>query len=430
MLKVSLMAGGVSQKAMVALPKNPYDFVPLEGSIRRYPLTSRSGDEGSTLLLTGKLVCSLKAETPLFIGSGKGLRAPSLRCIPASSIKGAVRAVAEAVSNSCLSVVSQVYKDRRRGDLRVDLPEEYRPCADPGSPCFCCRLFGMAEGKEEQRESSAGGEKQGGRGGRVVFSTADFTVNNEGPKMATFKFPARRMRDGGEAPMLGKPVPWHESFYFNMTEEKKEPLGRKFYYHHQDWADTIRTYRKKFKRTFGERYAEWEVQAIGADNVSKCEIRFFDLDWDELNVLLHSLKLEDNMRHHLGMLKPFGLGSVSISVSSIELRSSGSFMEYGEEPGKRGACPVAWKELRGSVSSSGRRDLWVNVNSIDWKDVAEQAWSVSGERPRAGEAREKLKEILKWPGEGVYLYPDLNGFFRIPGAGSITLKQYQSGERP
>lgn len=425
--------------------KNPYDFVPLEGGIKRYPSTSQSGDGRSSLLLTGMLVCSLKTETPLFIGSGKGLRAPSLRYIPASSVKGAVRAVAEAVSDSCLSVVSQVYRDSHRGDLAVDIPEEYLPCANPGNPCFCCRLFGMAEGQEEERGASGAGERKGGLGGRVHFSAAVFSGEEEeedkerrggkekGPSLMTIAFPARRTRVGRVAPALGKPVPWHEPFYFKITEHTEHgrvPLGRKFYYHHKDYHQTISIFSQRVKDTFVKNYLEMPVKAIKEENEFSFKVSFFDLDWDEFNVLLYSLQLESDMRHHMGMLKPFGLGSVKLKVTGIEMWSGGRFLAYESGLGQGSEERVAWNQLEERPSNPSERAFQVDVESIQRDKVGDRAWSVGGGRPRAGEAREKLKEILRWPGEGIYLYPDYRDFFRKQDAGRITLEEYQGGKRP
>jgi len=52
--------------------------------------------------------------------------------IPGTGIKGAVRSVVEAISNSCVRLSAR----RERG------PGSHRPCSDPSRLCPACRLFG------------------------------------------------------------------------------------------------------------------------------------------------------------------------------------------------------------------------------------------------------------------------------------------------
>ena len=46
-------------------------------------------------------------------------------------------------------------------------------------------------------------------------------------------------------------------------------------------------------------------------------IKFKNLTTEELNVLIYALELEEDMRHHFGYGKPYGLGSVKIMVDTI-----------------------------------------------------------------------------------------------------------------
>ncbi|WP_049815193.1 RAMP superfamily CRISPR-associated protein [Rhodothermus marinus] len=55
-------------------------------------------------------------------------------CVPGTSIKGAIRAIVEAISNSCISQF-------RRSREKVD--KDHEPCRDQNKLCPACRLFGM-----------------------------------------------------------------------------------------------------------------------------------------------------------------------------------------------------------------------------------------------------------------------------------------------
>ncbi|UYO61633.1 RAMP superfamily CRISPR-associated protein [Acetobacterium wieringae] len=89
---------------------NPYNFVSLEGKCKR------SGPDQTASTYTGILKCKLKTLTPLFIPRAAyekdtaffsydfGSENPK-PVIPGSSIRGVVRCVYEAITNSCLSTV-------------------------------------------------------------------------------------------------------------------------------------------------------------------------------------------------------------------------------------------------------------------------------------------------------------------------------------
>ena len=90
---------------------------------------------------TGTLECELTLLTPIHIGSGlfrlvdgqvvkEFVRQGGEILIPGSSLKGAFRSVAEAISHSCVS------KTNHR------VPSKFTECRDPEKLCVCCRLFG------------------------------------------------------------------------------------------------------------------------------------------------------------------------------------------------------------------------------------------------------------------------------------------------
>lgn len=99
--------------------------------------------------LTGKLELTITVESDyLFVGSGefdagaKGdgpdvwstfFRRNGQICIPGTSIKGAIRAIVEAISNSCVS--------QKKRDEKLD--DAHAACRDANSLCPACRLFGV-----------------------------------------------------------------------------------------------------------------------------------------------------------------------------------------------------------------------------------------------------------------------------------------------
>ena len=152
----------------------PYNFVPLGNGKRKVTPV----DPYDRNLLHGSISCTLKTVTPLFIPNttgdsyfvnekeekekhrirtffsqniltkkpAKGDKGPAFPIIPGSSIRGVLRSVYEAASNSCLRTVDD-------DDLGLVLPK-YQPClgGETSNGCLCpaCSLFGMigkGEGK-------------------------------------------------------------------------------------------------------------------------------------------------------------------------------------------------------------------------------------------------------------------------------------------
>ena len=128
------------------VPK-PYDFVeiePLGPGDRQYPAGHERYHPG---MVSGRLEAALIVATPLHVSSGrvkmrKGKQPPLVRemtcvngqpCVPASTLKGVVRSVVEAITRSCVRIVS----------ARTDqLPRGAAACRDNDNLCLACRMFG------------------------------------------------------------------------------------------------------------------------------------------------------------------------------------------------------------------------------------------------------------------------------------------------
>ena len=144
--------------AAPARAPKPYGYVPLgDGSVlRRDPLFTQGHDRVAPDSLGGRLEGRLVALTPLHVGTVTFERTPRLLpamadetpfvyplvragdvpVVPGSTLKGALRAVVEAITASCLTV---------RGQATRLLPpplHPLRPCTRRDALCPACRLFG------------------------------------------------------------------------------------------------------------------------------------------------------------------------------------------------------------------------------------------------------------------------------------------------
>jgi len=437
--------------------KNPYDFVPLEDAIDRgynpQPQDRIAGD-----LYTGTIVCRLRTETPLFI-HGIGQQQSNRRTfyrnndgpiIPATSLKGAVRSIAEIVSNSCLPTLPDTLsydllelgldgqgwstkaashlrgyrlerlrrkgkdiseeqfrqmhravqlRDRlgkrvrnvRTGQVREE-PAAYRPCTRREELCFCCALFGMVEEELEEGATAAP------LAGRVYFGVGRPVASECLPRWIHFPTPG------------GGPHPYHRPFYFEDDGTGKI-LGRKLYYHHRDWEETIDRNLKEARGT------PLELEAY--EGTFTFPLRFENLTERELGVLLYALELESGLRYHFGFGKPLALGTVHISVETLEL------VRFEEADGARGPA----RYLQYDVSKSGEDAVWEEVTlgessrAESWKAAVKQDWE---NRPGGREACHKFRHILRWPTDETYQYPLFWWFREAPEAGTMGLEAYQA----
>lgn len=387
---------------------NPYDFVPFENSNpkRDYNICDMGLTQGklASVLYSGEISCTLSPETPLFIhganqqrqdGQPRGFFQRNRQiCIPANSLKGLIRSVAEVVSDSCMSTLSDKYemKDinkhyqryfkgsvvasaqfkQAHAPITMDstrVPEAYLPCRSLDALCLCCALFGMVERDEENRESS---EDKRALAGRLFFTDA-ISVS---AVPVSVEIPARGRQI---IPTSGAPHPFHKEFYFASGKAK----GRKFYYHHSNYQQTLSEYNKDAQET---------ITLQARKDKFTFSIKFKNLTKEELNVLIYALELEPDMRHHFGYGKPYGLGSVKITVDKLKL------MKHSEDEGKRNG-PQRF------LSYSAQGTSWFEELSVsDWKakvlggQADADAWvrEAWGKRPNFAVAQKKLKEILNW----------------------------------
>lgn len=267
----------------------PYGFVdiePLEPGDREHPI---GHDRYHPETVNGQLKAALLVATPLHVASGRiGIREGNKLvkeftrvngepCIPASTIKGIVRSVVEAITRSCIRIVSSG-KWRR---YRVKYPEGTKGCKDPRNLCLACRMFGSLGFEGHVRFDDA------------VLSEGSLAVAD----MPALWEPAKRGAD-----------PYLKGRY---------PKGRKFYKHGQPvtWSDT-------------------PVEVLMPESRLGLVIRFDNLKPGELGVLLTALGLgEAEFLLKLGGGKPACYGSVLARVDSLQVweEASSLYTDYDIE---------------------------------------------------------------------------------------------------
>lgn len=366
---------------------NPYDFVPLEASqpIRLAWSPETYGiDRYQPDRYSGRICCILHPETPIFVhGQGQqgGNRRSFFRIdgkpgIPAASLKGAIRSIYEIVTDSCLSSVSDEYKASRPIKISQRLPSDaYKPCHTLSEVCPACMLFGMVE--QEVKEAR-------GVAGRLSFSDA---------------VPVKILDQWQDMPKQGGgPQPRHASFYFQNGGAGKI-LGRKLYYHHQDYQATIKLYGD------GGRPGLMKAELQSGDFTF--QIDFVNLTEAELNNLCYTLLLEEEIRHHMAYGKAYGLGSARILISQIDLH-----------------CSPTRPAINHYLHM--QPDIGVDQNSKQRAEAGKKAWL---QRKGGQDSYNAFKRILTWPGVDLYKYPSYGWFRHTDGSANVTLSQYQSGIR-
>ncbi len=260
-----------------AAPK-PYEFVPFPDRVIRQEVPGHHILRPD--LLTGILTFHLHTVTPLFVSSGQvalsedlGLKPGGVvqahyrirgqLAIPASSLKGTVRSIAEAVSASCLGVTRA---------SRRDLPDAFRRPCTRRAACPACTLFGMG-GNEAYL-------------GQVRFEDA---LLQEGGTML-YRLPSLYR------PRPGAPV---------YRDRSRRYKGRKFYKHGRPRQ--------------ADKGGESEV--IRPDSLLLGRVVFTNLTAEQLGLLFYALGLEGRFLLKLGGGKPACLGSLLVEPVRLVLRN-------------------------------------------------------------------------------------------------------------
>ena len=232
--------------------------------------------------------------------------------IPATSLKGVIRSVAETISNSCFRILDKEVEHPRTGNKYDELEKklfyaEQSGCHDNQNLCPCCRIFGMVGKVNAFR-------------GKVFFEDAmtvlsaiekrDFTITLLEPHSHLWRFYLNR----GDVTDI-EHTSWLEAYENDSTKMR----GRKFYYHYESDEDD----NKKFHQTPSPSNATIK-ETIKPKQVLHFNLTFVNLTEEELGLLLLALEPGDNLYHKVGMAKPLGWGSVQIKIDKTEMFNSQS----------------------------------------------------------------------------------------------------------
>lgn len=272
-----------------SVPK-PYAFVPFARQTKR---RSVHGHERLELreCYSGRLAYRLETLTPVFVGSGSYAlgeeagfpqekvirpfyRVNGLPTIPGSSLKGAARSIAEAVSPSCLTITRVASRQLPQG---VDLAQGRRNECKATNACPACSIFGRMN-----------------QLGKAHFSDVGLVG---GGKMQLFHLAPLF------APRAFKSPPAY------LGEEGKFK-GRKFYYHSRPAED--------------ERQPPVEVIPLG--RVVQGQVDFENLNPAELGLLFFALGMDGTIALKLGGGKPLGLGSLRVVGAELSLLGAGHYL--------------------------------------------------------------------------------------------------------
>lgn len=302
---------------------NPYNFVPLKGQEpkRSQWADVRKHDRLAKETFSGQLQLVLQAVTPLLIPShfeedvdkapvdtNQGVREKRTYkrfhhrgerpTIPASSIKGMIRSVFEALTNSCLTLYGETYSGLTYPAGRF----RHEECNLENGLCPTCSLFGTIHGEKLLFQ------------GKVRFSDAI----GEASALELGDWILKEL----SSPKPNRHVPFYSK---DGTSEGSGPRGRKFYYHHDPKLASEQSYATVLNHM--HRNARI-LERLKQNSQLTAKVSFQNLSRSELAYLLYAIELEYqvvedhgkqrlkfSLGHKIGMGKPLGFGSVVVAIS-------------------------------------------------------------------------------------------------------------------
>lgn len=358
------------------LREKPYEFVPWIRTCERKESSSHASAEAGTY--SGKLLLKLTVESPLHIGSGQQevddygniiklqTRRNGIPVIPGSSLKGAVRSVAEAVSHSC------AVKPPDKMLKKCLPPENREPCTNiEDGLCITCSMFGtqgyrgkidFGEFLQEQRrtkkerlpqlESPFQDTSEFGGNERLYYCKACGNDCQDGwqdeCQDCTSGDAAVRIRSAGD----GRNI---------------EFRGRKFY----------STDRENAENEGNRKEITYEMLNVG--NVLSGEILFQNLREEEGRLLAYALNLAGSFTMKLGYGKPLGYGKVRMELTGVEdfgdrYSSCGTGSEDGDASCEKecGQGGSVCKRLNKETVVRWGKEYKENCGSEDIKNAVEE----------------------------------------------------------
>ncbi len=286
---------------------------------------------------SGKISCTLETVTPTFVGNRhiggiKSIRSGRYEhykingqlAFPANSLNGMIGSIMEALSRSALRVLDRTpYNEKKKKSRYEDAYDAFSVLPDnknllPWSSdrthlTPAERILGVAaeetEGTKENKVSMLKG--------RIRFTDATSGQRD------TERLPAQTLK------ILASPKPPNQYFYFHKAKNGDQdillPNGRKYYLHQQKETIESRTPTKKLRwwETRDPGHTKTIHQKIICRPVDEKQKFHFDIHFNnlsdaELGLLLTALNPGKEFVHRLGLGKPFGLGSVRVSITKLD----------------------------------------------------------------------------------------------------------------
>ena len=329
---------------------NPYNFVPLGCSPSRGAYAKRHVYDKNSY--NGRLTCELTVKSPLITVDqrrydqhkltnkngtpitkkdyGRTVELNPIKVfrflknsrgdvmIQGTSLKGLIRSVYEALTNSCMCLAA-TSSNKKKNTYKYDplTDHDKKQCNGAGNLCPACMLFGTVGDEDVHFQ------------GKTTFEDAKLCHGELTEKRYYLK-------------ELSSPKPRHCATY-GKNRVAGQIGGRKFYYHQGDTNNFhVTDQTKSNDRSVAiEEYAPAETQFI-------FDVHFENLTKEELEVLLLSIELEPGLGHKLGLGKAVGMGSCIISVDknkSEVYKAASRYQKLGdvsteELPEKKRLCAL------------------------------------------------------------------------------------------
>lgn len=207
--------------------------------------------------------------------------------------------------------------------IHQKLESQFHPAEDANNLCPTSRIFGFVRDKKLSKKKD--NEGKSAYAGRVYFADAKIDLTKgkvkydenlvleilSSPKPTTREFYLRNRENPTDVWILKPNGQKQEHKGYN--EDDMTLRGRKFYWHQED--------KGQYRRRNDEETSQNSTlkMILAKDNEFVFTVRFENLEEYELGLLLWSLALEEKMAHKIGMGKPLGLGSVEITIDSLQI---------------------------------------------------------------------------------------------------------------
>ena len=387
---------------------NPFDFVPFPEA----PIL-RTGEQFDALgeKISGYLELEIKALTPVHVvGRVEGgaaenqsffFRQDDKPCIPASSIRGCLRAFTEALTAGWVSQATPKYPKEYRGrhvgfkTFENYVPEQssrrrtsppavdpaFKPGASSGELDVASYLFGtVVEGNQAEHEEQSRKSKVWVEDAYLPLEAITFDKEWWAPDIEGRAFM------GGAKPSASNW--WYfepaEVWKRNLSDKNGYPLrdrfgrkqevaefigdhlrGRKFYYH-QDPVTCVKMYHRdsKYWDYPKNRFHPINLECMRQDAVTQPFWLYLDgIPRSLFLLLLRVLHLQPKatMRHKIGYAKAYGYGSIEFVLRSARLRT----VSFGIPKALKSWRTVAGSWSEAALAKSELTDL-IDRNALYW----------------------------------------------------------------